>query len=65
MDGLSHFWVYGIAQVSRREVWVATFGGGVDVVDVVGNAELLQRLVGTAAAVRPKAHGGGAKTLVG
>jgi len=31
--GLSHFWVYGFAQVSEREIWIATFGGGVDVID--------------------------------
>src|SRR5262249_48281550 len=31
--GLSHFWVYGIAQAGPREIWIATFGGGVDVVD--------------------------------
>jgi diguanylate cyclase (GGDEF)-like protein len=30
---LSHFWVYGIAQATPDEVWIATFGGGVDVVD--------------------------------
>jgi len=32
-DGLSHFWVYGIAEVVPGEIWIATFGGGVDVVD--------------------------------
>jgi ligand-binding sensor domain-containing protein len=32
-DGLSHFWVYGFAQARPDEVWIATFGGGVDVVD--------------------------------
>lgn len=32
-DGLSHFWVYGITEVTPHEVWIATFGGGVDVVD--------------------------------
>ncbi|MGE3376249.1 MAG: two-component regulator propeller domain-containing protein [Vicinamibacteria bacterium] len=31
--GLSHFWVYGIAQATADEVWIATFGGGVDVVE--------------------------------
>jgi len=31
--GLSHFWVYGFAQATPGEIWVATFGGGVDVVD--------------------------------
>lgn len=34
-EGLSHFWVYGFAQVAPDEMWVATFGGGVDVVDPV------------------------------
>jgi diguanylate cyclase (GGDEF)-like protein len=29
---LSHFWVYGFAE-SGGEVWIATFGGGIDVVD--------------------------------
>jgi diguanylate cyclase (GGDEF)-like protein len=33
LQGLSHFWVYGIAQVTADEIWIATFGGGVDVVD--------------------------------
>jgi diguanylate cyclase (GGDEF)-like protein len=32
-DGLSHFWVYGFAQVAPDELWIATFGGGVDVID--------------------------------
>ncbi len=30
--GLSHWWIYGFAE-SEDEVWIATFGGGVDVVD--------------------------------
>lgn len=34
-EGLSHFWVYGFAQVAPDEMWIATFGGGVDVVDPV------------------------------
>ena len=33
--GGSHPWVYGIVQASAREVWIATFGGGIDVVDPV------------------------------
>ncbi|HEX6861578.1 MAG TPA: two-component regulator propeller domain-containing protein, partial [Thermoanaerobaculia bacterium] len=37
-QGLSHFWVYGFAQATPREIWVATFGGGIDVID----AESLQ-----------------------
>jgi diguanylate cyclase (GGDEF)-like protein len=32
-DGLSHYWVYDFAQVAPEEIWIATFGGGVDVVD--------------------------------
>jgi diguanylate cyclase (GGDEF)-like protein len=34
---LSHFWVYGFAE-TENEIWIATFGGGIDVVD----AESLQ-----------------------
>lgn len=30
---LSHFWVYGIVQGAADEIWIATFGGGIDVVD--------------------------------
>lgn len=32
-DGLGHFWVYGFAEAGSRELWIATFGGGIDVVD--------------------------------
>lgn len=32
-DGLSHYWVYGFAEGPAEEMWIATFGGGVDVVD--------------------------------
>jgi len=32
-NGLSHYWVYGIAEAVPGEIWVATFGGGVDVLD--------------------------------
>lgn len=32
--GLSHFYVYGIAPGAQGEMWLATFGGGVDIVDV-------------------------------
>ena len=31
--GLSHYWVYGFAEGPEGEMWIATFGGGVDVVD--------------------------------
>ena len=34
---LSHFWVYGFAE-TESEIWIATFGGGIDVID----AESLQ-----------------------
>ncbi|MES2298531.1 MAG: two-component regulator propeller domain-containing protein [Pseudomonadota bacterium] len=32
-EGLSHYWIYGFAEAVPGEVWIATFGGGVDVVD--------------------------------
>ena len=32
-NGLSHYWVYGFAEGAPGEMWVATFGGGVDVID--------------------------------
>ncbi|HUR79942.1 MAG TPA: two-component regulator propeller domain-containing protein, partial [Thermoanaerobaculia bacterium] len=32
-DGLSHYWVYGFAEGPNDEMWIATFGGGVDVAD--------------------------------
>lgn len=32
-NGLSHYWVYGFAEAVPGELWIATFGGGVDVVD--------------------------------
>lgn len=34
IEGQSHFWTYGMTQVSPREMWLATFGGGIDVVDM-------------------------------
>jgi diguanylate cyclase (GGDEF)-like protein len=33
LDGLSHFWIYGITQVGPHEMWLATFGAGIDIVD--------------------------------
>jgi diguanylate cyclase (GGDEF)-like protein len=30
---LSHWWVYGFTEPRPDEIWVATFGGGVDVID--------------------------------
>jgi diguanylate cyclase (GGDEF)-like protein len=32
IEGLSHFWIYGITQVGQ-ELWLATFGGGLNIVD--------------------------------
>lgn len=32
-NGLSHYWVYGFAEGVAGEMWIATFGGGIDVVD--------------------------------
>jgi len=32
-EGLSHYWVYGFAEAVEGELWIATFGGGIDVVD--------------------------------
>jgi diguanylate cyclase (GGDEF)-like protein len=32
-NGLSHYWVYGFAEATPGEIWIATFGGGIDVVD--------------------------------
>jgi diguanylate cyclase (GGDEF)-like protein len=33
LNGLSHYWVYGFAEAVPGEIWIATFGGGIDVVD--------------------------------
>lgn len=33
-NGLSHYWVYGFAEATEDELWIATFGGGIDVVDM-------------------------------
>jgi diguanylate cyclase (GGDEF)-like protein len=41
--GLSHFWVYGFAEATPEEMWIATFGGGVDVVHT-GSFRVLDRL---------------------
>ena len=32
-NGLSHYWVYGFAEGAAGEMWIATFGGGINVVD--------------------------------
>jgi diguanylate cyclase (GGDEF)-like protein len=32
-DGLSHFWVYAIAEAPDGAIWIGTFGGGIDIVD--------------------------------
>jgi diguanylate cyclase (GGDEF)-like protein len=42
-DGLSHFWVYGFAEAGPGEIWIATFGGGIDVVDP-GSLTVVARL---------------------
>ncbi|HEX7831982.1 MAG TPA: two-component regulator propeller domain-containing protein [Thermoanaerobaculia bacterium] len=34
LDGLSHFWIYGFAQANAREMWIATFGAGIDILDM-------------------------------
>jgi diguanylate cyclase (GGDEF)-like protein len=39
---LSHFWIYGIAQVGE-ELWLATFGAGIDVVDM-NTLQVIDRL---------------------
>ncbi|HUP62193.1 MAG TPA: two-component regulator propeller domain-containing protein [Thermoanaerobaculia bacterium] len=35
LNGLGHYWVYGFSEALPDEMWVATFGGGIDVVDSV------------------------------
>lgn len=42
IEGLSHFWVYGITQ-SANEIWIATFGGGIDIVDA-NSLQVLHRV---------------------
>jgi len=32
-NGLSHYWAYAFAEGVAGEMWIATFGGGVDIVD--------------------------------
>jgi ligand-binding sensor domain-containing protein len=39
---LSHFWAYGFAETGD-EVWIATFGGGIDVVDA-NSLQIIDRL---------------------
>ena len=39
---LSHFWVYGFAE-TENEIWIATFGGGIDVVDAA-SLQIVDRL---------------------
>lgn len=41
--GLSHYWVYGFAEGRGGERWVATFGGGIDVLDPQ-TLEVVERL---------------------
>ena len=39
---LSHFWAYGFAETAN-EIWIATFGGGIDVVDA-DSLQIVDRL---------------------
>ncbi|MCU1228013.1 MAG: diguanylate cyclase with beta propeller sensor [Acidobacteria bacterium] len=32
-NGLSHYWIYGFAEGAPGELWIATFGGGIDIID--------------------------------
>ncbi|MEA2569063.1 MAG: hypothetical protein QOI24_1064 [Acidobacteriota bacterium] len=32
-NGLSHYWIYGFADGAPGELWIATFGGGIDIID--------------------------------
>jgi diguanylate cyclase (GGDEF)-like protein len=32
-SGLSHFWIYAFTEAAPGEMWIGTFGGGIDVVD--------------------------------
>ncbi len=43
LDGLSHFWIYGFTQVAADRIWIATFGGGIDVIDP-GSLTVVERL---------------------
>lgn len=42
-EGLSHAWVRGIAQVAPNRIWLATYGGGINVVDA-SDGRVLQHL---------------------
>ena len=42
-SGLSHFWVYAIAEALPGEIWIGTFGGGIDVIDAA-SLRVLDRL---------------------
>jgi len=42
-NGLSHYWVYGFAEAVPGEIWIATFGGGIDVVDTA-SLKIIDRL---------------------
>jgi diguanylate cyclase (GGDEF)-like protein len=43
IEGLSHYWVYGFAEGADGELWIATFGGGIDVLDD-GTLAIVDRL---------------------
>ncbi|WP_195763889.1 ligand-binding sensor domain-containing diguanylate cyclase [Pseudoduganella rivuli] len=34
-SSLSHYWVYSMAQAANGEIWIGTFGNGIDVIDPV------------------------------
>ena len=42
-NGLSHYWVYGFAEGAPGEMWVATFGGGIDIIDM-DSLQVIDRL---------------------
>ena len=42
-DALSHGWIYKIAQPQAEQIWIGTYGGGINVVDA-RDGKVLQRL---------------------
>ncbi|MET3107757.1 diguanylate cyclase (GGDEF)-like protein [Oxalobacteraceae bacterium GrIS 2.11] len=40
--GLSHYWVYSIAEARPGEVWIGTYGGGINVIDAA-NLKVIDR----------------------
>ncbi|HZR25856.1 MAG TPA: two-component regulator propeller domain-containing protein [Vicinamibacterales bacterium] len=43
LDDVSYFWITGISEAADNEIWVATYGGGVDVYDA-DTARVIDRL---------------------